>query len=814
MSYSSFIMVLASVIGLTGSGAPWPKLDLAEPDHVQLGRPIDAQLDRGIARLGQEPYTAEWLLADVSFKLNRIFTNYSGDVSGRFLELATLTSPHGRFQPPSLNRVVKEVAQYQNPDGHFGLRIDLSKRMERNSTPIPMLWGNARLLVGLVTAATHFHDTNLLAAARRLGDFYVSTADVFCSVAREAELKATGTGGDGYTCCYFPAIESLALLYRATGERRYLQQAERMAEWFKNFDALPTDHSHGNLCAWRGILALYDITGKRQYLERALAKWEKAVGEGYVWPVGGVGEHWYINYPGDEGCSESDWLRFNLELWRYTGETRFLEIAERLLHNQYAGNQCPNGGYGWRAFDGDNAGPIGTHGNVQEWNFCCSFHGPLGLHFLRAYVAAASERGIYISFPLEFQAEVGSGKRDWQVSLKARPGSSNHLREYELELAAVGKKSDRTTLWLRKPEWATTVRFSDSSGAPVPFTIEGGYVRTTRRFRSGERLRVGFEAGLRVEGRRFQQCVLASGGITRLHDVALLDGPELLFAAPAPGSGRLTLLARREASGRVALLQTPEGAYVSVGLSNIQAGMDAITVALDSGKPIALRPESRLHTHRRAAFMHDLVVVPADLLPSGLVKEFVARARKALSAPAGPVFGEHLEQRPELWAPTANWQFTPKGLLVNGGNVGMLDSEGYGDYRFEFDLELPREGQGISGWIVRAASESDHLMFQLQSADTTLDAPQFKTRPNTLRPHVCHWGQWTLGETVPLPKRVLRGETHHIAVECRGPRTIVFLDGDKIYEKENPEYQTGTVGFHAANEGEQGLFRNISIQPL
>jgi hypothetical protein len=815
MFYSSLIFFLLSAcVGFASASGPWPKPNLAQPEQVQLGGPVDAQLKRGIRRLAQEPYTPEWLLADVSFKVNRIFTNYSGDVSGRFLELASLTSPSGQDQPPSLGSVAKEIAQYQRADGHFGLSIDLSKKMERNSTPIPMLWGNARLLVGLVTAANRFHNTNLLTAARRLGDFYVSTTDVFCSAAREAELKATGTGGDGYTCCYFPAIESLALLYRATGERRYLQQAELMAEWFKKFDALPTDHSHGNLCAWRGILVLYDITGQREYLERAVNKWEKAVREGYVWPVGGVGEHWYINYPGDEGCSESDWLRFNLELWRYTGQTRFLEIAERLLFNQYAGNQCSNGGYGWRAFDGDDAGPIGTHGEVQEWNFCCSFHGPLGLWLLQSYLAAGSERGVYVNFPLEFQAKVRSGKQEWQVGLQPWPGSSSHLQEFELVMAPVGRKSGRTTLWLRKPEWAANVKVSDSRGVSVPATAQGGYLCLTCAFKSGDRLRVSFENALRVEGRRFQKCVLDPGQISRLRDVALLDGPELLFASPAPGSGRLTLLAQRDASGQLALPHTLDGAYVSVALSDPQAGIEAIKAALSSAKPVALQPESKLRTHRRAAFMHDLVVVPADLSPTAALEDFTARAGRTLSASPGPVFGEHLEQRPELWAFPANWQFTPKGVLIKGGCVGMLDSEGYRDYRFEFDLELPREGQGISGWVVRATSESDHLMFQLQSADTTLDAPQFKTRPNTLRPHVCHWGQWTLGNTVPLPKQVLRGEAHHISIECRGSRTTVFLDGDKIYDTENAEFQTGTIGFHASNEGEQGLFRNVSLMPL
>ena len=57
---------------------------------VEFGGPVGKALRRGVARLAQPPYTQDWLLADVSFQVNRIFTNYSGDVSGRFLELAGL----------------------------------------------------------------------------------------------------------------------------------------------------------------------------------------------------------------------------------------------------------------------------------------------------------------------------------------------------------------------------------------------------------------------------------------------------------------------------------------------------------------------------------------------------------------------------------------------------------------------------------------------------------------------------------------------------------------------------------------------------
>ena len=94
----------------------------------------------------------------------------------------------------------------------------------------------------------------------------------------------------------------------------------------------------------------------------------------------------------------------NLDLWRFTGEVRYLEVADRLLQNQYLTNQCHNGGFGMCHVDGDRAGPIGTDGMLDEWPFCCSFHGPLGLHFLKGYLAAGSDRGVFVNFPLDFTA--------------------------------------------------------------------------------------------------------------------------------------------------------------------------------------------------------------------------------------------------------------------------------------------------------------------------------------------------------------------------------------------------------------------------
>jgi hypothetical protein len=776
---------------------------------------LAASLDRGVARLAKEPYTVPWLLADVSFEVNRIFTNYSGDISGRFIELAALTSLPERKAPASFAPVLAAIGRYQKADGHFGVEVDLAQPLTPGAPPIPMLWGNARLLVGLVTCAEKYGDRQLLAAARRLGDFYVHTAGRLCAPAREAEYRSSGTYGDSYTCCYFPAIEGLAMLYRATRDPRYLAQAQRIAEWFRKFDALPIDHSHGNLCAWRGVLLLYEITGHRDYLQRALLKWETAVQGGYVWPIGGVGEHWYRSFPVDEGCSESDWLRLNLDLWRFTGDTRYLDLAERLACNQYYANQSPNGGFGARHFDGEPSGPCGTRGAVEEWPWCCSFHGPLGLHFLKAYLAAGSERGVVVNFPLSFDTPLLAAGRKWRLGVRSQGDFLHQQAHVAVELAPQDKSaSGQTTLWIRKPGWATKVKAATLSGRPIQPAVDRGYVRIEGDFRPGTKVELTFAAPLAVEARKLQAVGLPADRPSRLREVSLLAGPHVLFASGVPSSGRPALLATVDASGRLGFLTHDAKGCATVALESLEATPAQISAAIRSARPIGLRPFTRSASQRRLAFVNDVLVVPAASLSAADLAQWASRTKGGLPAAPAPVFGDALEKRPDAWIGGPGWQFTPEGLHVTGGDVGLIDGEGYADYRFEFDVVVPRAGQGITGWVVRAASEADCLMFQLQTADSPFRAPEFKTRPNTLRPHVRRSDQWTIADPVPLPKPVRRGETHHVAVECRGPAVTVLLDGQQIYRQDFPDLRAGAVGFRAAAAAEQGLFRNISLRKL
>ena len=389
----------------------------------------------------------------------------------------------------------------------------------------------------------------------------------------------------------------------------------------------------------------------------------------------------------------------------------------------------------------------------------------------------------------------------------------------------------RGTLWVRMPQWASAAKVVASSGDAVSAPAEGGYLRIDRDFKAGDKLTVNFQNTLVLEGRRFLKVQVARGQVARVKDVAVLAGPDFLFATPVETAGRPALLATRDSAGRLSFPLSSGGQLVTVALPGIDAPDEQIAQAMQSARPVFLQTwpgivasrrrapafisavsmgdlgKSRSMKARRLPFMFDLVVVPAISLGANLAR-LAVRAKATENEQESPIFGENLERRPEIWPRKAGWKFTPKGLLVSAGDTGLIDGAGYGDYRFEFELIVPKEGQGITGWVVRATDEGNCLMFQLQTADSTFNAPQFKTRPNTLRPHRCIGGQWQIAEPVALPNEIHKGEPHRIAVECRKGKVNVFLDGQRIYSQADVDPRGGTVGFRASGPNEQGLFRN------
>jgi hypothetical protein len=820
----------------------WLPEVLPRPRDVELRGPLGEALQRGLSRLRVKPYDSlPWIRADLdqSEQVDRIFKEWSGDVSGRYIEVMSLTSSTGPATRDLLRELLPAVPALQRADGHFGGEIgDAAKQLEYRQQPV--FWGNTRLLVGLITAARELGQPALLEPAKRIGDFYVPLVDALCVPQNADRWKNEAQDSFSFITDFFPAVEGLALLYGATHEKRYLDAAERMAAFFLQFDHEPNGHSHGNLSAWRGILELYELTGKAQYGEQSIRKWERVTSQGFVWPIGGSGEGWshgggLKNAVGGrsitEACADSDWLRFNLKLWHCTGQTVYLDAAERHVHNQYLANQAVNGGHGHRPVLVDGQGQItGLDGAAAcDATWCCSLHGPLGLEYLKSYLAAGSDSGVFVNFPLDFASKVTSRGVAWTVTCRAKPDYLNGRAELDIELSPQGAANAvQTTLLVRVPAWARSIHATDAEGHAITALVDGGYLHIDRSFAAGSPVHLDVETGLALEGRALRKIEPPCGQVTRIADAALTAGPLVLFATGLRSPANLLLLS--DSKGQLRPLAIKDQGLHSIALPGSEITTEQLATG-DEMRPVKLAPWSGVPD--ATLFVNHWMVVPEASLSDA--------AKAALSAQASrstlSTFGEDLERRPPFWNAPAGWRFTQAGLevsrrwsiqaqdlVVSGGGVGLLAGESYRDYRFEFAACLPQDSDGLVGWVVRAKNSCEGILFQIECADSTLPAERDpRTRQNSLRSYVIRPGdlgsRLELKEVVALPKPVARGESHDVATECIGDTVSVYVDGNLVLKQKDFGMSEGSVGFRAGagmEDGSQGarevgLFRKIRL---
>ena len=507
---------------------------LTGASRISMGGTFGKMYKSGLERMGKVPFEVNFVLADVNFNMKRMFTNFSGDISGRFIEVCSSYSEDGESFPPILQEVVEKIVQYQKPDGHFGADVNWQDKMDTfnetdNAKMMPILWGNGRLLLGLVAAWKAFGKAETLAAVQKLGDFYVNTVEPrFCDPTHLEEYKFEAPGyASAYVTCVYEGMEGLVQLYRATKDKRYLDCACKMADFHEQFDVLPVRHSHGSLSEHNALVLIYEETGDRKYLDRVTKRWTDAVEGGYINVCGSVLEKfWVTGYNRDEGCTEADWLRLNLMLWRNTKDDKYLDMAERLLYNGYIANQWPSGGFGHRYMGIDEKGPFSYQKYSQESVWCCSFHCPMGLYDFKRYLAVGfdGQNGkpgtIRYNFGKIFVSPILVNGQTWTVKSGM---AKNGLFAVTLD----GPANAEVFFDYRKPNWANEVQVC-LAGQSEPVDL-------SKPLKAGAKLEIAYlYDDVRLEDRRLNPVAIPAGA-ANLKEVALFNAAKALVAKTGGG---------------------------------------------------------------------------------------------------------------------------------------------------------------------------------------------------------------------------------------------------------------------------------------
>ena len=490
-------------------------------------------LDR-VRQGGPPSYSEDFILADAVPQAGRRFTEFSGDVSGRFLGAMAEVEQYTGQVFPELDRVAGKLIKLQKADGHFGAPFSTP---EVRTSDMALMWGNGRLLIGLLEYYRVNPKPEVLACARRLGDCMVALGPRFNTPAVMDKFSGDQVA-TGYIC-WTQIIEGLVALNGATADPRYLRLAEAVAA---NTHRYPNQHSHGFVSSLRGILELYRVTHDAKWLAKTEAEWDGIRTSGNLLPEGGLPEIFRPGMERDEGCAEADWLRWNLELWTETHNPRYLDQAELTLFNEFALNQCQNGDFGHHQLTGTGIGNFSAH----AW-WCCTFHGLRAFPDVFKAAFHAGPAGLYYDLPVEGQGTVEG------LTVEA---NSTLEQNATVTLTVIQSAGRQLTLCLRQPAWASALEVSLNQH-PLAGTTTNDYLQLHRTWQRGDTLTVHYPLLTRLVplpqdkahvGIRCGPWIL---GVDQQHDPRFFDEPfeqnQLLLPAET-GNQELKLKTVAEAS--------------------------------------------------------------------------------------------------------------------------------------------------------------------------------------------------------------------------------------------------------------------------
>ena len=389
------------------------------------------------------------------------------------------------------------------------------------------LWGHYHVMLGLMLWHEHTGDQRAMAAARK-------AADLVCNTFLDTGRRVASAGSHEMN---MGIIHSLAILYRKTGEPRYLRMAQ---EVLKDFEQAGDYYRQGlkgqeyfrtprprweSLHSLQGLVELYRITGDETFRRSFLQHWA-SMRRFDLRNTGGFssGEQATGNPFANqaiETCCVIAWQAVMLDALRLTGDAGIADDLELATFNAVAGAQHPSGQ--WCTYNTPINGTRGpSHVQIAfqarpgaMFLNCCSVNGPRGLGMLSEWGVMRSTDGLVVNYYGPMRAEV--------TLADGTPVTIQQSTDYPLGdticLKISPQAAKQFTLALRIPAWSAKTDVL-LNGQPTAAARPGEYLKLSRLWQPGDEIRLRVDLGLRYE----------SGDLEQAGNVSLYRGPILLCA--------------------------------------------------------------------------------------------------------------------------------------------------------------------------------------------------------------------------------------------------------------------------------------------
>jgi DUF1680 family protein len=406
-------------------------------------------------------------------------------------------------------------------------------------------------------------------------------------------------------------LESIVMLYRQTGDARYLEFAKHIVRNIErnpdlriaaamrageDVTALGDGKAYQLMAVLLGYVDLYRATGVKEYLETAVAAWEKIL----THHVNVAGGPWSYQtkkntnqecfappqyfHPTNcvETCSTTTWIQLSLSLFDLTGEARYADAVEVAIFNQLLGAQSPNG-KDWAYHSMLNMPERGYANDIT----CCASSGPRALElYARHLICVAKDRLVVNNYvPSVISLNGVSGVSGRVVMEGSYPFAPECKMRFELQAPAT------FSVDFRLPAGAKDVKMKINGAHNESERSAPGFFRLRRAWNPGDEVVLHFDFPLRAH---FQT---ASDGVRW---VAFSWGPLALaqtVVAQTDQPQNVLLVEQESEDGNIWLEPMLATGKTSVHSDNATEELDTSRVPTTAAK--AAIPSWRLKTPRK-----------------------------------------------------------------------------------------------------------------------------------------------------------------------------------------------------------------------
>ncbi len=530
------------------------------PDLVQLPEPSQVHLN---GYLGQRVVNSEQHrllevdeddLLDAFEQRDVNHHTWQGEHVGKFIHAATLAWRYtgDAALKAKLDRVVKRLPKTQEADGYLGTYRAADRWTGWD------VWAHKYDLIGLLTYAHYTGDAPALQACRRIGDLLAATFP-----AKKSIIAAGTHVGMAATS----VLEPIVLLYRATGDPKYLEFARYIVRSWdepdgphllrdlragKRVDQVANGKSYEMLSNLVGLCELARATGDQRLLQPVVNAWQDIV-QHQLYLTGTTSHREYFGKPDElpngagahvgETCVTVTWIQLNSQLLRLTGNARYGDELERSFYNHLAAAQSLSGAL-WCYYT-----PLEGTKPLSGQTTCCLSSGPRGMALLPLMTTGKYLQSAKTGQPNEGVAVNIFESSRTQLMLNGQRVTINQQSDFP----RAGRSSWTLNLpkpatfafKVRAPQWAQPMNLR-KIGATKGAKLENGWlVLPPQRWKNGDRIALDFD----VRARRVMGTESNAGRSAMMWGPLVLAYEENLNPAlPAfrgvavPAAARVTLL--------------------------------------------------------------------------------------------------------------------------------------------------------------------------------------------------------------------------------------------------------------------------------